>query len=293
MYNTYHSIILGKRHKIPTNNIFTGKTAHILSISKEQFIKREICNTVASTHRISKTDLQEKLCKLEKRCTPKTFTKYCDDLVREKKIKYDESKKYFQWIPIASKTSEELTDDMKKMTKDIAESAIKIEKTLKEQPYQFQTELHWVLNEISKELEHCANQKTTNTASLLGYKIDIMEVDYGRTISKARKNYPNDLYDDINRYLNRFRHACRDLYRKLAGLEDEYAALGKSEKRDDIKKEITGCKSSFRSYHKAFKAICRKVDCDTSSDELEEICKELRKKYPKNTDSDDLFTLLS
>ena len=293
MYNAYHSIILGKRHKIPTNNIFTGKTAHILSISKEQFIKREICNTVASTHRISKTDLQEKLRKLGNPCTPKTLNKYCDDLVREKKIKYDESEKYFQWIPITSKTLEELTDDMKKMTKSIAESTIKIEKTFKGQPYQFQTVLHEVLDEISKDLKHCANQKTIRIVSFLVYRTDIMSFDSKRIISKVRKKYSSDLCSDIFRYHDLLRHECTSLSWKSADLENDYATLQKSKERDDIKKKIARCKKSFNSYHNDFRIICRAVDSDMSSDGLEEICKKLRKKYPKNPDSVDFFTLLS
>ena len=264
-----------------------------MSISKEQFIKREICRAVASTHRISKADLQEKLRKLGNLCTPKTLKKYCDDLVREKKIKYDESEKYFQWIPVTSKTLEELTDDMKKMTKSIAESTIKIEKTFKGQPYQFQTVLHKVLDEISKDLKHCANQKTIRIVSFLGYRTDIMSFNSERIISKARKNYSSDLYDDIYRYQSFFHHECASLNFKSADLEYDCATLQKSKERDDIKKEIDRCKKSFNSYHKDFRIICKAVDSDMSSDGLEEICKRLRKKYPKNPDSVDPSAFLS
>ena len=270
-----------KRHKIPTNNIFTGKTVHILSTNTEEFVKKEICRAVEQTRGISNVPLKEELVSIRDLCTTKTLKKYCDDLVREKKIKCDESGRYLQWIPITSKTFEELTDDLKKMTKDIAKSTDKITKKFKDQSDESQIELHELLNKISEDLKHYANQKMADTSFLWLYKQYIIESGVERTMSKVKENYSDDLHDKIGLCLYFLLNKCNSLINELTGHNSDRVALGKNKGHTDVKKTITKCEESLSSFYEDFWNICSKIDQCINPDELQKLYEKLEKKYPK------------
>ena len=270
-----------KKHKIPTNNIFTGKTVHILSINTEEFVKREICHAVELTRGISDAQLGKEFDDTWHLCTLQTLKKYCKDLVKEKKIKCDESGKNIQWIPITSKTFEELRSDLKKMTKSIAESADKIKEKFKDQSDESQIELHELLNEISDVLKSYANQKMTETRFLRDYKLDTIKSNVVRTASKVEENYSDDLYDKIYPCLSFLWKECDSLIRDLADHNSKYTTLRKSKKRNAIEKEIYICEKSLSSYREDLLTICRNVDHGREYDELQKLYEKLEKKYPK------------
>ena len=270
-----------KRHKIPTNNIFTGKTVHILSTNTEEFVKKEICCAVEQTHGISNVQLKKELVSIRDLSTTKTLRKYCDDLVKEKKIKCDESGKNTQWIPITSRTFEELTDDLKKITKSIAESTDKITKKFKDQSNESQIELHELLNKISEDLKHYANQKMADTSFLWLYKQYIIKSSIDRTMSKVGENYSDDLYDKIGLCLHFLLNKCNSLISELTDHNSHRVALGKNKGHVDVKKKITKCEESLSSYHEDFWNICGKIDQCINPDELQKLYEKLEKKYPK------------
>ncbi len=259
----------------------TGKSVHILGINTEKRIKDRICRTVKSIHGISDVELRKELCIVDDMCDRKTLKKYCDDLVEDKKIKYDESGKNIQWIPTTSKTSEELTDDLKKITKRITESASSIEETFKGHPHKFQTDLVDLLEHLSEELESYANHTMPNTSAIAMFRQTLMHEEYDRILSKVEKQYP-ELHDKIGSCLNFLYRKCIDLSHELAGQNYAYANLKKDKKgRADARKNTSESDKSFTSYYDDFREIRRIVDHGMESDKLEAMYDKLRERYPE------------